>query len=304
MHDSSVSRLTAAARQVVPWSIPVKLVIGAVLGALGSAGLLGYLTEYATYGYAIHFGIRTPLEGVPYLKATVAIGSIFLLISGAIVFIFSSLLIRAIIWQMELIFSLSRKALSIFHKDQKTDQRWLPDFSRVRRRLGRRPGWQIISIAIAFGILFAIIGKIEFSYIEELTPPSKPIRDEVIYFMGVFGFCVTLTMAKPKLIWWLAVTATAVNFLAWLGLLFSPACYSNFLRIVGYGGGFPVSIELSDESKLSYVKSAFLMIRTNESFFIYDADKKLFIEIPKDRVKSISHATGILNGKVYSLPRE
>ena len=35
------------------WTFPLKLVLGAVLAALGGAGVLGFISEYATYSYAI-----------------------------------------------------------------------------------------------------------------------------------------------------------------------------------------------------------------------------------------------------------
>jgi len=79
------SRLVSWARSALQWSLPIKLAVGAIVGLIGG-GFLGYNAEYATYNYAIQYGVRAPIEGIPYLKAAVTFGSFFLLLTGSLVF--------------------------------------------------------------------------------------------------------------------------------------------------------------------------------------------------------------------------
>ncbi|MFY1862145.1 hypothetical protein ACOTB5_29975 [Achromobacter xylosoxidans] len=83
---NSDSRIARFVKSFVQWSLPAKLLVTAIVGLLGG-GFLGYNAEYATYNYAIQYGFRTPIEGIPYLRAAVTFGSFFLLLSGVAVFV-------------------------------------------------------------------------------------------------------------------------------------------------------------------------------------------------------------------------
>lgn len=71
----------------IPLSIPVKLILGGLIGAIGGSGYIGFLSEYATYYYAWDNSFRIPAEGSPYLK--IAITSITFLIILASSFLFA-----------------------------------------------------------------------------------------------------------------------------------------------------------------------------------------------------------------------
>ena len=97
----SPEHIIEKAKAIVPWSISAKLVLSSLLGLFGAAGLLGYLSKYATYNNAIHFGIRPPLEGIPYLRPAVAFGSLFLLLSGAAIFMLIAFVLRLFAWYVD-----------------------------------------------------------------------------------------------------------------------------------------------------------------------------------------------------------
>lgn len=67
-------------------SIGYKLLISSFLGAVGGAGFMGFISEYATYIYALNYGIRLPVEGVPYLKIAITTSSFMLLFFSGLSF--------------------------------------------------------------------------------------------------------------------------------------------------------------------------------------------------------------------------
>ncbi len=301
----SLKKIVETARQVLPWSLPIKFVIGAILGALGGAGVLGYLSEYATYSFALYFGFRPPLEGIPYLKATVALGSVFLLMSGVVVFFLSTFLIKAFIWWLELGSKAARYLTNLLHKKfgPTTTQIDRIDFWSVATRLIARPWWQILLFAFFVSLLFATIMFVELRFLPRL---NKGTISEATFIagMGFYGFVVTLAMARPKAIWWLAVSFTVVNFAAWIIVLFTPSHYSSFLRVVGYGGGLPVAMQLRDFSSASEVQGTdlYLMLRTTDTFILFDKPANRFVEVPRDQVRRITYGTGGLQKLPFSMP--
>ncbi len=58
------------------YTLPIKVIFGFLLTALGSASVLGLLSEFAVYNYALVNGFRVPVEGIPYLKPTVTLISL------------------------------------------------------------------------------------------------------------------------------------------------------------------------------------------------------------------------------------
>lgn len=68
-------------------SFPIKFLVGTIFGLIAGPGLLAFLSEYATYSYAIRINIRPPLEGIPYLSASVALASLVLSVTAIIIFL-------------------------------------------------------------------------------------------------------------------------------------------------------------------------------------------------------------------------
>jgi hypothetical protein len=48
-------------------SLGVRILIGTVIGALGSSTLIGFIADLGAVNYALAYGARLPTEGVPYL---------------------------------------------------------------------------------------------------------------------------------------------------------------------------------------------------------------------------------------------
>ena len=285
----------------LPWTLPLKLVLSAILGVLGGAGLLGVLSEYATYSYAIYFGFRPPLEGIPYLKATVALGSFTLLISGALVFLLSISIIKYLVLTFEWTFTVGFGVLRRLPRSKLLPRHL--DVAHVTARLRVRPTWQVLVLALAVAAATGPIAYFEADYLNRIaSEPLPPLH----FAAGMMAatFLVTIALANEKAIWWVASTATLAYFIGWLVILFSPQQYSGFLRIVGYGGGIPVVVELreAESSSAPTASRYFLMLRTTEALLLLTERKDQFVEIPRDQLKRVKHDVGGLRALAFELP--
>lgn len=301
---SELSNSFSKFKELVQWSLPIKLTLSALVGTLGGAGLLGYLSEYATYSYAIHFGIRPPLEGIPYLKATVAIGSFLLLLSSALFFALTCFLFR-------LLLLASREAANLveylFSKIWGRRQSRLHLFDHTHP-LQPMTMLDVIPLLFVFMAFFSIVIPIlDSSTVASFRESSfgKGITSIVILVVfGSYGAAVIFPAIYVRGLWWIGMIFTLLYFTVLVSLLFSPNQYSTFLRLIGYGGGLPVLIQLTDETPadINSSRELHLMLRTTEAFILYDNDHDKFVEIPKDQVRRITHASNGLQNLWYILP--
>lgn len=275
----------------LPWTLPLKLILGALLGALGGAGVLGFLSEYATYSYALYFGFRPPLEGIPYLKASVTLLSFVLLVGAALAFITSIGILRQFRW--------------IAFAPIKYISKWISRrvWRRVRHAemlMRRRPIKFKLGLALLGGISTAgmlyVVGK--------STSISDPFSDpRWVALSGAYGFVVVFCTYEVRAIRVVAWLSTCAYFCAWLYLLFTPSYYANFLRTVGYGGGLPVIVELREQPELpGKLLSGFLMLRTSEAMMIFMPGTPSVVEVPRDQIHTIRHAAGGLRNLTYRMP--
>ena len=88
-------------------ALAVKLAVGALIGLIAGPGLLGYVSEYATYWFAFHEGIRPPLEGIPYLRTAVTTSSFALALLSALAFIVALLAASLVVWLLHCILGYS-----------------------------------------------------------------------------------------------------------------------------------------------------------------------------------------------------
>jgi len=298
----TAQQMVERVKEVLPWSIPMKLALSALLGVLGGAGLLGYLSEYATYNYAIFYGFRPPLEGIPYLRPAVAFGSLFLLLSGALVFALTAFVLRTFVWYFDLVPRIVSFPLRLLGKS--TDQhQWR--VGQLLTSIRRRPTWQVLAIS---AMLPAVVIGV-FAVMEVAVPGNRSVlvidNPGFIVFMTVYLFTIALTMLRPNTIWWTAIIVTVVYFGSCAYILFTPTKYSEFLRFLGYGGGISVRIELRDD-KGGHLNAGMgvqqLMLRTTEAVILYDSNQGSFSEIPRDQVHRIVHDVGGMRRLPHLLP--
>lgn len=296
----SARKIAGQIRAITPWSIPLKLVVSALLGVFGGAGLLGFISEYATYNYAIYFGIRPPLEGIPYLRAAVAFASLFLLLSGALVFAVIVFSLRSFAWYIDAIPRLFAFSLRLFGLDAKrSEQR----HGHALAALRARPLWQLVLGSLLLTVL--LLAVLMFAGHPNVVTGRSEFDESMLKgVLAVQTFIVVLAVAKPSSIWWNAIVVTVAYFATCIYILFSPLKYSELLRILGYGGGLSVRLELRDSSASRDFDpdSHQLMLRTNEAVIIYDRNRGTFSEIPREQVHRIVHDSGGMRHLPYFLP--
>ncbi|MGQ8877681.1 hypothetical protein ACUTR7_09235 [Delftia sp. NA_296.1] len=288
--------------QIISFAMPLKLVLGALLGALGGAGIISVLSEYATYSFSIYHGFRPPLEGIPYLKAGVALASFSLLLTGAIVFLLSVLLVKVALWSFEYTFY---PLIYTFNWGEKRREKVNKQYKYVFLRLSQRPLWQIILLSIATGVVGGLIGYFEnWLLFEKILNINIPIISELNLGFGVYIFILTLALSNKRIIWWISGVATFLYFMAWIYILFNPLWYAEFLRTVGYGGGIPITLEIKDPINQTQLQKidGFLLLRTTEAVIYLETESNRIIEIPRDRVLSVSHDGGGLRRIGHKLP--
>lgn len=299
----TAQQLLERAKGVLPWSIPIKLMLSALLGILGGAGLLGYLSEYATYNYAIFYGFRPPLEGIPYLRPAVAFGSLFLLLSGALVFALIALALRTFVWYFDALPRIASLPLRLLGARTERHE-WR--MGNLLNSIRRRPTWQVLLFSAMLPA--AVIGL--FAAMDVAIPRDRSVRaiDDAgfLVFMSVYLLAIALAVLRPNTIWWTAILVTVVYFGACVYLLFTPTKYSEFLRLLGYGGGISVRIELRDDKGglNSDAGVQQLMLRTTEAVILYDRSRGSFSEIPRDQVHRIVHDVGGMRRLPYLLPEK
>lgn len=280
------------------WSLPIKFLLGALLGALGGSSLLGVISEYATYYYAISYGVRPPMEGIPYLKASVTLISILLLISGAIIYCVTMMVFRS--------FARLGDLSNFFNKKINPLRRRRPV---ERSSADLRVVFEEKSSGIVL-VVTVMAGFICFLLVRFLVSIAEPILVSYEYFeivcigYGIFAALAFLTFIRPGSIVWVSLLATISYFALWFVFLFTPLYYSSLLRFVGYGGGLPVVVDLKSAGPaLSPLDTTlYLVIRTTDAVIVLNESTNQFIEIPNGEVRMIRHKTGGLNNLLSYLP--
>ncbi len=271
-------------------SFPLKLAVGAIVGVVAGPGLIGFLSEYATYAYALRIGIRPPLEGIPYLSATVTAGSLFLALSASIVFIFARIVAARIAGRIIGLFrdvSVSANKLSTLFDNlfkvriNKTGHDDL--INKVKSISPRNALILSISISLLFG---AILFAIEY-YNKSSTNPFIPG-----VFGSVFSLVAFLTIWRKAAIWWVAIASAILFYALSFYFIFSINYYSHFLRIVGYGGGSKIDVEYVESAKPPTLSEYYLLLRTSHSLICLETDKSTVTEIPIRTVKAIKYQLG------------
>jgi len=254
--------------------------------------LIGFLSEYATYAYALRIGIRPPLEGIPYLSATVTAGSLFIALSAAIVFMLTRMVAARIAGRIITLFrnvsESTNKIAVIFEllfkiKITKTEHEELIEKIKsvsIKNAL-------ILSLVVSLGA-----GLIVYLVDTHIAVNNKSDPLEAAIFVSVFSFVAFLTLWRESAIWWVAIGASICFYALSFYLILSISHYSTFLRVVGYGGGSKVTVETLLNSGEIGSAEYYLLLRTSESLIALEADKVTVIEIPISKVSNIQYELG------------
>jgi hypothetical protein len=278
------------------FGFPLKMLFAALAVVFGSAGLLGYVSDYATYYYAISMGFRPPLEGVPYLATAITLGSIFLLLGAALSFLLVYLLLR---W---LGATISLLDLGFARILPKSSAKSIMDSEIRKMRLRYR-----LLFALLLGVIFAIISHFVLVRLGDHVPMpfAEFSHSTLVAAIAIYAVAFGLISWVPASIWPLSALASVIYFCAVISLLFQPIQYAKFLRFVGYGGGLPITIHSKDEElRENLVKAnTSLILRTNDTLIVLEIDVGRFMEIPRDEVLFFTYKTGGLYAGASVLPK-
>ncbi|MFY2839383.1 hypothetical protein [Achromobacter xylosoxidans] len=291
---NSDSRIVRFVKSFVQWSLPAKLLVTAIVGLLGG-GFLGYNAEYATYNYAIQYGFRTPIEGIPYLRAAVTFGSFFLLLSGVAVFVTVWLVLHSIFTPRLIV----RTFISKESRQRIIESPKIWNWVRKEVASVDQPSWaeRVAGKTWLRTLIVATIISTTISYSIYLARSSfedHPPQAEVLaLFLAVsvpYVFALTVALLRPKAIVRVASVATVAYFVGALIFLWIPSSHAKLLRHLGYGGGLPVKIELADDHTTIPTNNRewfYLMSRTTDAYILFDRESRIFVELPRSSTRRL-----------------
>ena len=260
--------------------------------------MIGFLSEYATYNYAIQLGLRPPLEGIPYLKTAVTAGSLFLTVVVAVIFLISRFVALAIAEQIaNYLRKISGLVNSILRLIRKITFGLIEIPSYEHREAISKLKSFSPKLAILFSLIVAIgffLGLYIFFRIE-----GDPDAFKIGAFTGIYILIALLTTWSKKAVWWVSISSAILFYAFSFILLFNVNYYSEFLRFVGYGGGSQVTISFKEDESIS--DDYYMLLRTTESLICMSKNASTITEIPIGKVHKISYKiSGQGNG--FKLP--
>ncbi|AYV20531.1 hypothetical protein [Vibrio mediterranei] len=279
------------AMSLLSYTLPIKVISGFMLTAIGSASVLGLLSEFAVYKYAISSGFRVPVEGIPYLKPTVTLLSLIAILVAFVGFVatysfakFSAVFISAPDKFISLIlshFNIKPSSLSksILFRDMRESSTLKAVF---------------ISGFSSFLVTYLVFSSLANDFLgnglvstnitlSQVTFFDNPIFDMVVLFSLVF--VIYFSAFRPAWIKYTAFTSALLSIVLVLVFMFNTRMYGEFLNITGFGGGRPV-ILFNDNDEIE--ASGKMLIQSNDYYIIVD-DKYDVTEYPVNGVSKVRY---------------
>jgi hypothetical protein len=287
MQESKFSMLISWIRRLIFFGTPARWIFGSLVTLILGSGF-GFIAEYAAYTWAIYYGIRPPLEGIPYLK--IAIATLTTLLSLVVVLTYVSIYYLGswVLWQLE-----------IYNRISKFFPRLKATVNQINE-IRSRP--IPVSLLVGYATVPAIINGILIARFTSFALEKKlgySILGAVMWFIFV------LMLFKPKFRNFIPVIfALFVSILIPLSFFYVPL-YSNLLRVLGYGGGLPVTVTIVEDQSTSRPKESvqgYLMLRTALALIIYEQKSNRIREISLTQVLFIDHSSQALSDRTPSLP--
>jgi len=107
--------------------------------------------------------------------------------------------------------------------------------------------------------------------------------------INIFIFLSMLLNWRPSLVWWITTSVTTIILLVIVVQMFNPIVYSEFLRIIKYGGGIEITLTSNSKDAISKVQTGYLLLRTEKSLFLYNNQDNDIYEMNWKDIKSIRH---------------
>jgi len=291
-------KLESALHAINAWSWPAKFLLGAAVSAFAGGGFLGFAIQNAAYYYALHFGFRPPVEGVPYLTAMVTVGSISLML-------LSALIAASVIWSVR--------------KISTTSSAMLARKQGHRAPLGLLTQIQSMKFVYALPLLLLISTGISFVEVQLLAAWGNHIqlcswplllcsnqpRDSLPSLVGLLAInmIIGLMIWRPSMVWVGTLALVGSQYAAIASAALPPDGYARLLRMTGFGGGIEVSLELNSlDAGAPVLIDANLLMRSSAHVYLYSPDLGVIREYPLSSIRQIRYKHGGLDSLQFTLP--
>lgn len=291
----SFKKVSSYIPKALSYSLPLKIAIGFLLTALGSSSVLGFLSELAVYKYALVNGFRVPVEGIPYLRPTVTIISLLILLVASLTFLLTYSLAKyfsASLAFPDKVISLLLSLLKI--KDSTYQIKYimkdLEYVSTLKAILLSAITSIIICIIITLVIKyqeFVVLNIINETLRVQLDYKPAMIINNIKAIAAIFlmTFAINLTVFKPTLTRGVSLCMAGASVLMISLFMFNNTLYSAFLKTAGFGGEREIII-YSNVNQQSI--SGKLLIQSNERYVILLPNNNI-VEFPANNVSRIKY---------------
>jgi hypothetical protein len=277
--------------RIIEWflnlTLPWRILLSAMMVFLGGPALIGFLSEYATYWYAINRGVRPPVEGIPYLSATVTFASLSIVLAVSIAFYLSRIIVRYFIGNVVVSFDGYIKLPSMVLKmlkrlisfESKSLDRTINQVDGITDKIRSVSPKSIIILSIVISLIVFGLTYWRFSVIED----AKALEGAIA--ISVYSIALILSLWRQVVMQFIAFVSVVFFYVFSVSLLFNQDYYSEFLKVTGFGGGQVVFINLKDKSDPLEME---LILRSKDWFIGFSASGEN-LEIPKEAVESVKY---------------
>lgn len=236
--------------------------------------ILGGLAPLASAVYAMKLGIRVPIEGVPYLSATIATWSFVAFVATAA----SLMIVTALVLNMHASDFFDGKATQIIEKiipqHSSTEEAKIKEkFYKIASFL---KDWSPIIFSLAVLLIvtvfpFFIRGELQFTY---------------FFALFLAGCYLSASLVKTNIISFLSVQLlySVLFTFVMVASLFAHDTYGSFLRVIRYGGGLKTTLQLTEPQSKSF--SGYLLMQNDDVMVMMNDDEQTITEIPVGLVAS------------------
>lgn len=277
------NKIRESLQRALGQSIQVRILLSVTVAILVGSGALGVISEFATYSYAIAYGFRPPVEGIPYLQATVMLLSIIILVGGMA--------------GVAIVYSLAKMMVIPFEAPKYV-------FSKIRRlptemsvvdvleRMRERPTKHVVGMSAFSSTLAGGLFTVAFWVGGEINAWWQ----SVALFLGVTGgaFFMYIMAFRPRYVKYFAGGGALVIGVAVLVLMFHAETYGTFLRLSGFGGGKQVTVyhhDVARDDPAERIEGG-LLLRTSTFVILYKPREKEIVEVPMSRLRKIEYGLG------------
>ncbi|EGR4126321.1 hypothetical protein ACLIN6_003656 [Vibrio cholerae] len=276
-------------KELVSYSLPVKLIIGYGMTALGSASALGLLSEFAVYNYALFKGFRVPVEGVAYLNQTVTLISALIIFTLLIVFFFTYIFARL---TTKLLLSNNVLLPFWFHRGRFA----IPE---KLEHIRRSNFWEAFIVAMIGSITMTAALTIIIEYPISLVSiiihmAEYKMQSDIFgsFYIKMAFFIVAflsyLTVFKPNYIKYVAISVILVVLISIVSAIFHVKFYSNFLKAAGFGGERDITLFLNiKENELKIYGK--LLLKSNDYYILLLPNQKI-VEYPISKIDRVEYS--------------